>query len=138
MKDLVVGALGSQLTPGVDDYLDLFADDGVLETPYVAPGSISRVEGRDAIGVFLDKLRGVIRLADFALIATFPAQDGITTVLEYEGTVYLEKQGTRFHQRYIAVFQVRGGRLSLWREYTNPSATGTATPAPSKDSTITS
>ena len=122
VKDLLVGALGGQLSPGVTDYMDLFAEDGVLETPYVSPGSTSRLQGKPAIAAFLDTLRGVIRLADFSLVAAYPAQDGVTTVLEYEGTVHLEKPGTRFRQRYIAVLQVRGGRLALWREYTNPLA----------------
>ena len=63
VKDLLVAALGSHLAPGVRDYMDLFADDGVLETPYVPPGSTSRLEGRPAIVAFLDELHGVIRLA---------------------------------------------------------------------------
>ncbi len=125
VKDLLVGALGGQLSPGVTDYMDLFAEDGVLETPYVPPGSTSRLQGKPAIAAFLDTLRGVIRLADFSLLAAYPAQDGIT-VLEYEGTVHLEKPGKRFRQRYIAVLRLRGGRLALWREYTNPLAAKTA------------
>lgn len=130
VKDLLVAALGPQLAPGVRDYLDLFADDGVLETPYVPPGSTSRLEGKPAITAFLGELRGVIRLADLSLLAAYPAQDGITTVLEYDGTVHLEKAGTQFRQRYIAVLQLRDGRLALWREYTNPIAAKTATAAP--------
>ncbi len=128
VKDLLVNALGSRLSPGVAGYMDLFAEDGVLETPYVAPGSTSRLQGKPAIAGFLDTLRGVIRLTDFRLLAAYPAQDGVT-VLEYEGTVHLEKQSTRFQQRYIAVLQLRGGRLALWREYTNPLAAGTASAA---------
>lgn len=130
VRDLLVAALGPHLAPGVGDYMDLFADDGVLETPYVPPGSTSRLEGKPAIIAFLDKLRGVIRLADFSLLAAYPAQDGITTVLEYDGTVHLEQAGTQFRQRYIAVLQLNDGRLALWREYTNPIAAKAATAAP--------
>ena len=118
---LLVDALGSRLSPGVAGYMDLFAEDGVLETPCVAPGSTSRVDGKPAIAAFLATLRGVIRLADFRLLAAYPAQDGVT-VLEYEGTVHLEKQGTQFRQRYISVLRLQEGRLALWREYSNPLA----------------
>lgn len=124
-KDLMVTALGDRLSPGVADYLDLFCRDGVLETPYVSPGSTSRWEGQ-AIAAFLGKLRGVIRLADFSLVAAYPAQDGATTVLEYDGTVHLEKDGTQFRQRYIAVVTLRDGRIALWREYLNPLASQAA------------
>ena len=121
VKDLMIDALGSGLAPGVCDYMDLFAEDGVLETPYVPPGSTSRLEGKPAIAGFLATLRGVIRLAGFRLLASYPAQDGVT-VLEYEGIVHLEKQGTLFNQRYISVLWLQEGRLALWREYTNPLA----------------
>ena len=73
VKDLLVGALGSQLLPGVAGYMDLFAEDGVLETPYVAPGSTTRLQGKPAIAGFLATLRGVIRLADFRLLAAYPS-----------------------------------------------------------------
>lgn len=125
VKDVMVTALGAQLAPGVADYLDLFCHDGVLETPYVPPGSPSRWEGQ-AIAAFLGKLQGVIRLADFSVVAAYPAQDGATTVLEYNGTVHLEKPGTQFRQRYIAVVTLRDGRIALWREYLNPLASQAA------------
>ena len=124
-RDLMVTALGARLAPGVTDYLDLFCDDGVLETPFVSPGSASRWEGQ-AIAAFLGTLHGVIRLADFSLVAAYPAQDGATTVLEYDGTVHLEQDGTRFRQRYIAVVTLRDGRIALWREYLNPLASQAA------------
>lgn len=124
-KDLMVTALGPRLAPGVADYLDLFCPDGVLETPYVSPGSPQRWEGRD-IATFLGTLHGVIRLADFSLVAAYPAQDGATTVLEYDGTVHLVKPGTQFRQRYIAVVVLRDGRIASWREYLNPLASQAA------------
>ena len=64
-----------------------------LETPYVAPGSTSRLQGKPAIAGFLATLRGVIRLADFSLLAAHPAHDAVTP-LEHQRTVQLEKQGT--------------------------------------------
>ena len=124
-RDLMVTALGARLAPGVADYLDLFCGDGVLETPFVSPGSTSLWEGQ-AIAAFLGTLHGVIRLADFSLVAAYPAQDGVTTVLEYDGTVHLEQDGTRFRQRYIAVVTLRDGRIALWREYLNPLASQAA------------
>ena len=129
VKTLLVDALGDRLSPGVDDYMDLFSDEGVLETPYVPPGASSRWEGRAAIAAFLDTLRGVIRLADVRLTASYPAADGATVVLEYEGTVHRERDGTQFSQRYISVVQLAAGRIVLWREYANPLAAQAAAPA---------
>ena len=55
--------------------------------------------------------------------------DGATVVLEYEGIVHLERDGTQFRQRSISVVQLAAGRIVLWREYTNPLAAKAATPA---------
>ena len=126
VKDLMVTALGARLSLGVTDYLDLFREDGMLETPYVSHGSPSRWEG-PAIAAYLGGLSGVIRLADFSLVAAYPAHDGATTVLEYDGTVHLEQAGTRFRQRYVAIVTVRDGRIALWREYLNPLVSQGAT-----------
>ena len=41
-------------------------------------------------------------------------------MLEYHGPVDDLVRGVRFHQTYISVFRLAGGRLSLWREYLNP------------------
>lgn len=119
---LLVAALGDRLAPGVSDYMDLFHEDGVLETPYVSADNPSRWEGRPAIAAFLETLCGVVRLADFRLLDVYPAEDSATVVLEYEGTVQLEQQGRQFRQRYISVVRTERGRIALWREYTNPLA----------------
>ncbi|WP_210248947.1 nuclear transport factor 2 family protein [Methylobacterium sp. WL64] len=126
VADLLIAALGDRLAPGVSDYMDLFREDGVLETPYVSEGSPARWEGRPAIAAFLQTLRGVVRLADFHLIDVYPAADGATVVLEYEGTVHLEQQGQKFRQRYISIVRTDHARITLWREYTNPLAAKTA------------
>ena len=47
-------------------------------------------------------------------------------MLEYDGTVHLEKNGTRFRQRYVAIVTLRDGRIALWREYLNPLASQAA------------
>ena len=119
---LLVAALGDRLAPGVSDYIDLFHEDGVLETPYVPEGSPYRWEGKPAIAAFLEQLRDVVRLADLHLTGAYSAEDNATVVLEYEGTVHLERQGRQFQQRYISVVRTERGRIALWREYTNPLA----------------
>lgn len=39
-------ALGDRLAPGVEDYLDLFCDNAVLEIPYKATEAGDRLEGK--------------------------------------------------------------------------------------------
>lgn len=124
---LLQTALGHRLAPGVEDYLDLFRDDAVVEFPYKATEAGDRVEGKAAIAAYMEQLRGVVTLENMRLTASYacPADAGgnaasDTVVLEYAGTVHAEKTGVRFGQLYIAVVTVRDGRIALFREYTNP------------------
>ena len=129
VKDLLLVGLDARLAPGINDYLDLFCDDGVLEIPYAPGGSTSRVEGRTKIAVYLETLRNVTRLADMTLKSAHSNLDGEVVVLEYDGTVCLERKGEQFRQSYISVLKIRNGRIALWREYTNPLAGAAAAPS---------
>lgn len=120
VKDLLIQALGERLAPGVPDYLDLFADDAVLETPYGLPDSRTRVVGRTDLAVFVESLRGYVELSDMTLRADYPSADGVV-VLEYDGTVRQPERGLTFDQRYIAVIHTRAGRVTVFREYSDPS-----------------
>ena len=126
-KRLLQTALGDWLAPGVEDYLDLFRDDAVLEIPYGATEAGDRVEGKAAISAYMEQLRGKVTLEEMRLTASYVSPGGEgggaagdTMVLEYAGTVHAEKREVRFRQRYIAVVTVRDGRIALFREYTNP------------------
>lgn len=124
--DLLKASLGDRLAPGVEDYLDLFRDDAVLELPYGATEAGDRVEGKAAIAAYMERLRGVVTLEDMRLTASYACTAGTagtageTAVLEYVGIVHAEGKDVRFRQRYIAVVVVRDGRIALFREYTNP------------------
>ncbi len=115
---LLTTALGYRLAAGVEDYLDLFSDDAVLEIPYGATVAGQHADGKPAIAAYMEKLRGTVTLEDMTLEASHDA--GGTVVLEYRGTVHAERNDTRFEQRYVAVVTLRNGRIALFREYSNP------------------
>ncbi len=117
---LLVDALGPRLAPGVGDYLDLFAEDGVLETPYGPPRDTSRVAGREDLASFVESLRGYVVLSDMRLQTCHLGDDGYT-FLEYGGTVHQPQRGITFAQQYVAVVRTERGRVTVFREYTDPS-----------------
>ena len=48
------------------------------------------------------------------------SRDGGVVVMEFEGTGRGARTGRAYHQRYISVFTVRGGRITVYRDYWNP------------------
>lgn len=117
---LLVDALGDRLTPGIEDYLDLFAESGVLETPYAPHDAPRRIAGRINLAAFVESLRGYVVLADMRLRCRILGDDG-HAVLEYDGTVRQPRRSITFAQSYVAVVRTDGGRVTLLREYADPS-----------------
>ena len=116
---LLRSALGERLASGIEDYLDLFRDDAVLEIPYGRTVDGERVEGKQAIAAYMERLRGTVTLDEMVLTAP-PIEAGDTVVLEYLGTVHAERNDVRFGQRYVAVVTLIEGRIASFREYSNP------------------
>ena len=117
VRAMMVETLGDRLLPGVVDYVDLFADDGVLELPF--GHRPQRLEGREAIRTFIDSLAGTVMLGPRTVTAVFDAGD--TVVMEYRGPVHNIEQGVTSEQEYISVFQLRDGRITVFREYLDPT-----------------
>jgi ketosteroid isomerase-like protein len=47
------------------------------------------------------------------------ADDG-TVIVECDGDMVRAKDGKRYQNKYIVLFQVSDGKITLWREYFNP------------------
>lgn len=112
VRAMLVDHLGDRLAPGVIDYADVFADDGVLELPF---GKALRLEGKAAIRTYTDALLGTITLGPRVVTAVHDA--GEVVVMEYRGSVENTEHRRTFEQSYIAVFHIRDGRIALFREY---------------------
>lgn len=118
VTDLIVAALGGRLAPGVVDYLDLFRDDGILQTPYVAAGSQMEWRGKAAIEKFLSSMVGSMEQLSMNLTANLTTDRG--AVLEYSGQIHRPDLSRSFHQDYVAILELGDGRLTVFREYSNP------------------
>lgn len=127
-------ALGDRLTPGADGFIDLFADEGVLECPFAPPGALRRLAGKRAIASYYKQLIAIQGSDGIVLKAIYPAEDAGCALLEYEGLVRNKRDGGSYRQRYFAVVIVGGGRVTLFREYWNPlplvASFGPAGPVP--------
>ncbi len=80
-----------------------------------------RVAGKANIAAYLASIKDVLGSDGMTLLATYRAPKSGTTILEYEGIARDLRNEVTYPQKYLAVVQVRDGRLSLFREYWNPS-----------------
>ncbi|WP_101257100.1 nuclear transport factor 2 family protein [Streptomyces barkulensis] len=103
----------------VEEWVGLFADDGVLEFPYPAPGFPTTMRGRDELlaqmRMFAEQLR-----ADFSEPEFYAVTDDGLLVAAYTADCTLVATGGRYRQTYLSVVRFDNGRITLFRDFWNP------------------
>src|ERR1035438_179827 len=95
-------ALGNRVKSEGDSFLDLVADDIVMEFPFSPPGP-PRLEGKAAIAEHLQALAGLITLDNMGRPIVHETTDPELVILEVEGSGRGIPTGVPYEQRYICV-----------------------------------
>lgn len=115
-------ALGDRLDPGAASFLDMFAEDGVMEFPYAYAGLPRRIEGREAMADHLAMLATLISIDRMGEPVITQTTDAGTVVLEFEGFGTGIETGGPYEQRYVSIIRTREGRIVHYKDYWNPLA----------------
>jgi len=107
-----------------DEWIDLWADDGVLEFPFAPAGRRSRYVGKADILAYMKavaaRMAGRIKSEGLDDFHMRPMLDPSTVCLEMGVKGRILETGAPYLQKYISIIETRGGKLSLYREYWNP------------------
>ncbi|ACQ81571.1 conserved hypothetical protein [Beutenbergia cavernae DSM 12333] len=106
-------------------FADLFAADGVLEYPFAAPGTPTRLAGREQIRAYVDAVsarsRRAIEIDDVTLVAHEGVDPEVVVVeIAHSGTSHALGGPYRFEA--VGVIRVRDGEIVHYRDYMNPVA----------------
>jgi ketosteroid isomerase-like protein len=115
-------ALGERLHPDAHSYVEMLAEDGVVEFPYAIPGLPQRVEGRAALAAHLDRIAGMIEFTHFADIVKHETSDPEIVIIEFSGHGRSAASGEPYEQRYVSVIAIRDGYIVRYKDYWNPVA----------------
>ena len=113
--------LGEHLEPGAKTFVQMFAEDGVMEFPYALP-SPRRVEGREALAAHLEFLAGRVEFLSVSDVVKHETGDPEVFIIEFSGFGRSVATGEPFEQRYISVIRVRDGHIVHYKDYWNPIA----------------
>lgn len=116
---LLRAALGDSLAPDAKTFLDMMAEDGVMEFPYHSAGPAMRLEGRAAISAHIASLGGMIEIDGFQDLVVHSTESG-TFILEFNCTGRGAKTGLPYNQRYISVITLKDGHITRYLDYWNP------------------
>ncbi|MEH6372871.1 nuclear transport factor 2 family protein [Streptomyces sp. KLMMK] len=123
--DLYRHSLSLLLDKDIRAWVGLWAEHGVMEFPFAPPGWPGRLEGREAVAVYMRDYPDHIDLHDFPDLKIHQTADPATIVAEMRGVGRMVTTGSPFDMTYIAVVTAQDGRFTSYRDYWNPLAVRT-------------
>ncbi|TDD51576.1 nuclear transport factor 2 family protein [Nonomuraea terrae] len=120
--ELVRHALKLLVAKDMAAFAGLWAEDGVIEFPFAAPGYPSRVEGRAAIQEYMRDYPDILDVRQIVQETVHQSVDPEVAIVEFEVAGVVPRTGKPYRMRYVAVVTVRGGEIQLYRDYWSPLA----------------
>jgi uncharacterized protein (TIGR02246 family) len=123
------------LSGDADGYADLFAPDGVIESPFAPPGSPSRLEGRETIREHARRvMASPVRLEAFEEVELYLTQDPEVVIAEVRATATLTTTGQSVVTTSLQIYRIRAGQIVLFRDFANPRVMADLSIEPGPDS----
>jgi hypothetical protein len=107
-------------TGDIGALVDLCADDVVFEFPFAPPGRPTRVEGKPALGDYLQGLSGRMRIEGVRNLEIHETVKPDVAIIEMTMTGTVTATGAPYEQSYVVVLTVRDGLIAHYRDYWNP------------------
>jgi uncharacterized protein len=105
-------------TGDVDEQLAHVADDVVYEAPYYAGFGTRR--GREALASMLRAVEARFSTVHYGVVASFPTVDPDLVIAEVRGDHQVAGSDRRYQNHYVMFLRFRDGKVTEWREFSNP------------------
>ncbi|MFD3308800.1 nuclear transport factor 2 family protein [Streptomyces sp. NPDC058694] len=119
-EELYRHSLRLLLDKDIPAWVDLWAEDGVIEFPFAPQGWPGRLEGKEAIAAYMRHYPDHIDLHDFPDLRIHRTTESDVIVVEMRAVGRLVETDSPYDMTYIAVVTVRDGLISSYRDYWNP------------------
>lgn len=107
-----------------EEWIDLWAEDGVLEFPFAPAGRRGRYVGKTDILAYMQetsaRMAARIRVEGMEYFRSHPMLDPGTACVEMGLKGQVLETGAAYEQKYVSIVEARGGKITLYREYWNP------------------
>lgn len=103
----------------IDQWIQLWAEDGVHHMPYAPPGFPNRVEGKKAIYSHFSVIPNRWKSIAFVNRRIYPMLSPDRVVAEYRGETEIS-EGRSYNNDYCSFFQLQENQLISVTEYFNP------------------
>jgi ketosteroid isomerase-like protein len=103
-----------------DEWIDLWADDGVCEYPYAAEGRPRRLVGKDEIYEHMKQYPGRVTMHGIDEFRLHLGSDPNVAVVEMTIRATATETGRPYNQQLVLIAETKDGKVTHYREYWNP------------------
>jgi len=103
-----------------DEWIELWADDGICEFPFATEGRPKRLNGKREILEYMSRYPGRISLEGVDEFKVHLGLDPRVLVVEMTIRATATPTGRRYDQQLVIVGETNDGKLVHYREYWNP------------------
>jgi hypothetical protein len=103
-----------------DEWIELWADDGVCEFPFASPERPRVLQGKEQILAYMTDYPSRISIDGVDELRVHPALDPNVVVVEMTIRGRAVETNKTYNQQYVIVAEARDGKLAHYREYWNP------------------
>ncbi|UNS99661.1 nuclear transport factor 2 family protein [Streptomyces tubbatahanensis] len=104
----------------MDQFCDMWAEDGTVEIPFAAPGAISHMAGRETIRSYLTHYCDHQLIDDLPHVHIHETTDPEVVIAEWTAHGTTVSTGKKYEMKYIIVITVRDGKVVNYRDYFSP------------------
>jgi ketosteroid isomerase-like protein len=107
----------------LDEWIELWSDDGVLEFPYAPAGRRRAYRGKADILAYMKQAAGRIAADAVEQMRVFPMLDPDMAVVELTIKGQAVANDAPYHQSFVIFLEAQDGKVRRHREYWNPLVT---------------
>jgi hypothetical protein len=103
----------------IDQWMDLWNENGVLEFPFHLSVYPEKVEGKTAIREYIKHFPDYLEIK-FSRPKFHETEDPNLVIAEFTGDGKMKTTGRPYIQRYISVLKTTDGKIDLYEDFWNP------------------
>lgn len=127
--------VGLLLAKDMAGFIDLYADNAIMEFPFAPPGWPGRLEGRAAVHEYLIDYPDWLDLRDITNMTVHRTDDPQVIIAEFSAEGFVVATGKPYEAHYIVVLTIQDGRIAHYRDYWSPLVLDGMTDGPTDGST---